>query len=180
MVNEVKTNIGVGCYNHPDRTVVANCPNCGKFMCRECAEKNKCKLCDSCEKERIERAEQEIKGQAKAIKQDSVGELIKVAVISIALAILGFCIGQGSGQEWMMAWIFMGFPWGWKIINQLMTGNFMTWLLIWTQKAWLVAYIIKFVLAAFIGMFAWPIKLIITIYHVVSAKNLEKKVAGGN
>ena len=126
-------------------------------------------------------AQMEKEANAKANTQDSWAELIKLGVISLILGILGFCIGNGSGDgmQWTMAWMFIGFPWGWKIINQLMTGSFMTWLVIWTEKAWWIAYIVKFVLAFFIGSFAWPIKLIIAIYHVVSAKNLEKKVVGG-
>ena len=177
MANEVKTNVGVGCFNHPERTVVATCPNCGKFMCRECAEKNKSKLCDTCEQERVQGAKDHIKGQAKAIKKDSIGELIKMLVISVILGIIGFSIGEDFSQRFTMAWILIGFPWGWKIVNQIMTGNFMTWLIVLTESAWLVAYIIKFGLAGLIGMFAWPIKLILTIYNVVSARNLEKSVS---
>lgn len=175
MSNEVKTNVGMGCYEHPEKTVVATCPNCGKFMCRDCAEKYKSKLCESCEKERIENQKAQVKNDAKTYKKDSVKELVKVAGISLALAIIGFCISssEGFGQAITMAWLFAGFPWGWKIINQLMDGNMMTWFIVLTDKFWIVAYVIKFALAFMIGAILWPFKLGISIYHVISAKKLE-------
>lgn len=185
METQTKTNVGVGCFNHPERTVVASCPNCGKFMCKECATKYESKLCENCEKERIAKEKQEYenmkqghKARAKSYKKDTVKELIKLSVITIVLAVIGYSIGSsdGVGNGITMAWLLAGFPWGWKIINQLMDGNMMTWFIILTEKFWIVAYIIKFALAFFIGIFAWPIKFIITIYHVVTAKKYEKDV----
>ncbi len=185
MENQVKTNIGVGCFEHPDKTVVASCPNCGKFMCKECATKYDSKLCEDCEKERVAKQEQNYenmkqqhKEQAKNYKKDTVKELIKLCVITVVLGIIGFSIGSsdGMGNGFTMAWLLAGFPWGWRIINQLMDGNMMTWFILLTEKFWIVAYIIKFALAFFIGIFAWPIKLGITIYHVVTAKKYENNV----
>lgn len=185
MKTELKANVGMGCYEHPERTVVATCNKCGKFMCKECAEKNQSKLCDSCEQERIANEKQEfenkkaqVKKNVKNYKKDTTKELIKVAIISGVLAIIGWSIGSsdGAGNAFTMAWLLAGFPWGWKIINQIMDGNMMTWLIILTEKFWIVAYIIKFGLAFLIGSIAWPIKLGLSIYHVVSAKRIENKV----
>ena len=50
-------NPGMGCFYHPDATVVASCPKCGKFLCKDCAEKYESKLCDKCEAERIAQIE---------------------------------------------------------------------------------------------------------------------------
>lgn len=171
----------MGCYNHPSRTVVANCPKCGKFMCKECAEKYESKLCDSCEKERLEQVKknreakvENLHKQAKNVKKDTIKDLVVAAVLSIVCAVIGFSIGNSDGNGLSMAWMFAGFPWGWKLINQVMTGNLMGWLIVLTEKFWIVAYIIKFALALFIGMFTWPIIIGYKIYLVVKANNLEK------
>lgn len=184
MANEVKTANGMGCYEHPESTVVATCKNCGKFMCKECAEKYESKLCEECEKQRLEKVKkqeeeqkQHVKNNAKNYKKETVKDLVKVAIISGVLAIIGFCLGNsdGIGTAFTMAWLLAGFPWGWKIINQLMDGNMMTWLIILTESFWIAAYVIKFALAFLIGACVWPFKLGISIYRVVSAKKLENK-----
>lgn len=178
MENEVKTGVAMGCFEHPDKTVVATCPKCGKFMCKECAEKYKSKLCETCEKESIENQKAQVKNNAKVYKEESLKELIKVAVVSLALGVLGFCIAssEGTGQAFTMAWLLAGFPWGWKIINRLMDGNMMTWFIVLTDKFWIVAYVIKFALAFMIGAVLWPFKLGISIYHFISAKKLENNI----
>ena len=182
MANEVKTEVGMGCYVHPEERVVATCKNCGKFMCRECAEKYESKLCEECEKLRITREQQQqenkkvqAKVAAKDYKNETVKGLVKVALISGILGIIGFCMGssEGIGNGITFAWLLAGFPWGWKIINKIMDGNLMTWFIILTEKFWIVAYVIKFALAFMIGAFVWPFKLGISIYRVVSAKKIE-------
>ena len=50
----------------------------------------------------------------------------------------------------------------------------MGWVSFLNDKFWIVAYIIKFALALFIGMFTWPIIIGYKIYLVVKANNLEK------
>lgn len=59
----------MGCYEHSERKVVATCAKCGKFMCRECAEKYKSKLCESCEKERISEENAKIEQQKAQVKR---------------------------------------------------------------------------------------------------------------
>lgn len=38
------------CYFHPEKDAVATCQNCGKSLCKECAEKYHPCLCDDCYK----------------------------------------------------------------------------------------------------------------------------------
>lgn len=50
----------LGCYNHPDRPAVAQCEECHKGLCRECASLYTPILCDSCYNE-IQREKEEIR-----------------------------------------------------------------------------------------------------------------------
>ena len=170
-------NSGMSCYKHQGRNVVGSCKQCGKFMCQECLDENKNGLCPDCSKEQYEQKKKNYQANVKANQSNAVGELIKIALISGVLAVIGFMIASGDGisSGITMAWLFAGFPWGWKIINQILTGDTMTWFLVMTEKFWIIAYIIKFALAFFIGAVAWPFKLIFSIINVVKAKKLSEE-----
>ncbi len=165
------------CYYHESKDAVGTCKNCGKSLCKTCVDKHESGLCDDCEKKRKEKLEKELntkkenlKKDAKAVKNDTIKDLVIAAVLSLVCGIFGFSIGGIQGLL-----MTIGFPWGWKFINQIMTGNFMSWLIILTEKFWLVAYIIKFGLALIIGAFTWPFIIGYKIYLVVKANNFEKE-----
>ena len=44
---------GMGCYKHPKETVVGTCPECGKFLCKECTDKFDSLLCEVCKEKRV-------------------------------------------------------------------------------------------------------------------------------
>ncbi len=188
MGNEVKTNVGMGCYEHNDRTVVATCPKCGKFMCRECAEKYKSKLCESCENERIkeeeEKAEQQkarVKNNAKANVETSKKQLRGVIIKSAIFGIIGILLGMDSGSfvnGLIFAYIFAALPWGWKYVkNAIDTGEW-AWLAAWTNNIWLLVFGIffKFALAILIGIFAMPIGIFKAIKNFNDAKKMQENI----
>ncbi len=45
--NNIKTR-EKGCYRHPERQAVAQCPNCGAFMCRDCYNRYEGHMCKNC------------------------------------------------------------------------------------------------------------------------------------
>lgn len=185
MSNEVKTNIGMGCFEHPEKTVVATCSKCGKFMCRECAEKYESKYCESCEKERIsiekatkEKQEAELKHKAKDIKELTKKELIGVIIKSSIGAILGFAMGINEGilSALAIAYMFAGIPWGWKFTQGFVSEA--SWWAVWFNNGWLMFFgvILKFALAILIGAVAMPIGIIKAIINFNKAKKLEQEI----
>jgi len=173
----------MGCYEHPDRKVVGSCPKCGKFMCKECVEKYSSKLCETCEKERLAEEEKkaeakknQLKGQAKQIKENALKDLIKAAIFSIAFGIFGFVVGSSdeNGMGLTMAYMLAGFPWGWNVIKQLMDDGFMFFAAL--SGNWLVAFFIKLVLGMFIGALIWPFIIAWKVYKLIKANNLVKNI----
>lgn len=170
---------GMGCFNHPEATAVASCPKCGKFLCKECAQKNASKLCDDCEAERIaqnnkdaEKRKADFHNRTKAVKNDSIIDLVKSAVISLIFAFIGFQVGKADGNGLTFAYMFAGLPWGWKVISKIMDSGVMFFAAL--SNNFLIAFIIKFVLGELIGAFVWPFIIGYKIYLVIKAHNLEK------
>jgi hypothetical protein len=43
----------MNCYEHPVQSAVAQCPDCGKGLCAECASAYSLPICNRCNKKRI-------------------------------------------------------------------------------------------------------------------------------
>ncbi|MBQ9011828.1 MAG: hypothetical protein IJ093_04185 [Bacilli bacterium] len=175
-------NKGMGCYKHPEETVVGTCPKCGKFLCKECADKYESHLCDGCEKERKEKNEQALNAKKAKLAQDAgtaKNEALKSLIIGVAVSlvfgIIGYCAGKADGNGVMMAYMLAGFPWGYRLISKLMDDGVMFFAAL--AGNFLVAFFIKLVLGMLIGCIAWPIIIGYRIYTFVQANNLHKSVS---
>ena len=126
----------MACYKHLDRESVAQCVDCGRNLCAECADAFHPSLYVGCATER-----------AAAIKR----ELVKNIVISIVLMVIGVVIIKNP-----LGILLAGIPYGWAILNSITPSMFlwMSWV------GWLIYFFIKLLLAYVIGLIALPIKLI--------------------
>lgn len=172
---------GMGCYKHPKETVVGTCPECGKFLCKECTDKYDSHLCEGCEEKRLEKEEKtkaakkaQLQKDVGALRNDALKSLIIGVVVSLIFGIIGFSIGKSDGNGMMMAYMLAGFPWGYKLIDKLMDDGVMFFAAL--AGNFLVAFIIKLVLGMLIGCIAWPIIIGFRIYKFVQANNIHKSV----
>ena len=140
------------CHKHYDREGIAQCNDCGRVLCAECADAFNPPLCVSCAHER-----------AASIK----GELIKNIAISVVLMIVGIVVIESP-----MGILLAGIPYGWAILNRITPSMFlwMSWV------GWLIYFGIKLVLAYVIGLIALPIKLIKWISELVSIQRTLKEM----
>ncbi|HBM99289.1 MAG TPA: hypothetical protein DD413_07655 [Ruminococcus sp.] len=94
-------------------------------------------------------------------------EMIKNIAISVVLMIVGIVIIQNP-----MGILLAGIPYGWSILNRITPAMFlwMSWV------GWIVYFLIKLVIAYFIGIVALPIKLFQWISEIIKVKNLEKNI----
>ena len=188
METEVKTNSGMGCFEHPEKTVVATCAKCGKFMCRECAEKNESKLCDSCEAERVKKEKENLAQRKEQLKSDSkdhlkmtqkqlIGQLVKTGIG----AAIGLFVGLEAGSFGMVIlymYMFGGFPWGWSFVkNAIDTGDW-AWFAVIFNNVWLLIFGIffKLALAMLIGLVAMPIGIFRAVKDFKEAKKFDGEV----
>lgn len=144
----------MSCYKHIENHAVAQCNDCGRSLCSQCADAFDPPLCLHCAKER-----------ASSIK----AELVKNIAISVVLMIIGIVVIKSP-----LGILLAGIPYGWAILN-LITPSMFLWM---SWVGWLIYFFIKFLLAYFIGLIALPIKLIKWITQLVSINKTLKNIEG--
>lgn len=158
------------CYYHKEEEAVGQCQGCGKFLCKECFDKNGgfCDDCKSAQKENV-------KSQLNAVR----GNSIKGLVIQIILAVVfgGVCtyIFRNIDTNLVLVFYFgAGIPFGWDTINWILGKlNLGNWY--FSGIVLLIMLFIKLWFAVIIGVI-WPIYLIMNIY-TINKMNKAKKEA---
>lgn len=142
------------CINHPDRDAVANCQTCGKGLCQECAELIKpIPQCVSCFKNDLTVEKREI------IKSLAISTLVGIILMVICI---NNAITQGEPEVIFSSILFLGVGFGWSALNKI-TPNiflFMSWF------GWICYFVIKLFLAALIGIFVCPFKVISSLKRI--------------
>jgi len=151
----------MNCYYHPEEVAVATCVDCGKGLCKTCAELYQIPICNEC--------------NLKRVKNDK-GNIIRVYMPSIALFIVGIIIGisgYGSfGMGILFGYIFAGVPWGWKIVTFIQPRMF----LFLSFFGWVMYFFIKIAISIFVGLAALPIGFIKLIVGLVSVHKKEQNI----
>lgn len=123
----------MNCFNHEDRSAVAQCVDCGVFLCRECASKYNPALCDRCFRERQEEQARYVQAE-RHDQQMSEKKFMKTVTI---FSIVGFIIGvytcfesaKGLGQViitlpfsipiiLIYTLLLGGIPFGWQKLSR--------------------------------------------------------------
>lgn len=138
----------MNCFNHPNQPAVAQCADCGKGLCRQCASQYTIPICQSCNDKR--------KGS------DTVG-YIKPLVICIILYIIGYNLEIMGPDHAFGGYMLMCAYAGWKFIGQFIPNIF----LIFNLSAIFWYYLIRLVISMFIGAFVTPFYLGWCIYKLV-------------
>lgn len=150
------------CYFHPEKDAVATCQNCGKSLCKECAEKYHPCLCDDCYRLLKQQEVDELKSARK--------KMIKTFIYSILLGAIVFSILYQSEPVAGVVFGLMAFfvPYGWNYGNLL--G--LTWFFSISPDGCIMMvfyYFFKALIASFIGIFAF-IAAIIRFVKIVKAE----------
>lgn len=143
----------MNCYYHADRQAVAQCIDCGKGLCSECASHYDKPICMDC----VMNRNQELKSSA----FKSLASLIIGIVLGIVFYIINKSGSDGPTEFTLFTAIIFGIeiagiPVGWKALNKI-TPNMFIWL---PLAGWVIYYVVKFVLALLIGIIAVPVKTI--------------------
>lgn len=126
----------MNCYYHPDRQSVAQCVDCGKGLCQECAGRNtkKVPLCPDCAKKRLR----------KSIRAGIIYFLVLAIVYFI-----GYEVGMNTNNHENWGYWFMALWTGLCLMSGKFEIPFLTTLL--APTAGCVLMVIKFILAMVIG-----------------------------
>lgn len=135
----------MNCYYHPNRNAVAQCIDCHKGLCQQCATIYTIPICNKWNEKR---------------QINERMEYIKPLVICLILYIIGYNIEIMGPDKTFGAYMMMCAYGGWKFINRFCPAVF-----IWfSLKSIIMFYLIKFAISMFIGFFATPIYLGYCIY----------------
>jgi len=156
----------MNCFYHTENQSVAQCFDCGKGLCHTCAAQFSSPVCEVCYNRRI---------------KSSRSEIIKELLITYGFgAILTFFVLKGD----LWGLNFSAFPYaavimtvvtfyatsgiisGWKSLTAITPQVFLFLPLL----GWLFYFLIKFVLAFFVGLLALPIR---TIRNIIRLNQLK-------
>lgn len=156
------------CFYHSEQEPSAQCMDCGKYLCAECASKNVPCLCPDCSKTRS--------------IDSTFGEALRIFLKSSLFFVLSAAFvyfvmlskyeSRASEIEMILilALPFSGIPWGWSFLSRMIplraSGS-----IIWVGGF----YLIKLVLAYFIGLVVMLFNVLKIIYLLIKGIVQSKK-----
>lgn len=141
------------CYYHNHADAVTQCVDCGKALCRSCADKYEPILCPDCFNSRIYSYKSNLK---------------KNIILSVVLFVVGLVLsimankGEFILNSFGAAYCLASLPWGWQVLNMITPNIFLFMPII----GWIVYFIIKLFLSIIIGWIVLPIKMIKSIVEL--------------
>ncbi|MBP5558857.1 MAG: hypothetical protein J6X71_03735 [Bacteroidales bacterium] len=141
----------MNCYYHPGRPAVAQCPDCGKGLCRECASKFEKPICTACNDKR-----------GKSAMVNYAKPLVVCAIFFLVGCLVGKSAGFGDAPA-IMGYIFTCIYGGWSIVDMFLSNIFISL----DIRSIVFYYGLKILLAVIIGIFATPIFLGYCIYKLI-------------
>lgn len=141
------------CFYHPLEYAVAQCIDCHKGLCRQCASKYLMPICDDCNNKR--RANERL-------------SYIKPLIVCLILYFVGYNLELKGLDKTFGAYMLMCAYAGWKFINRFFPSVFL-W---FSLRAIFIYFIFKLVVSMFIGFFATPLYLIYCVYKFVKTYTL--------
>ena len=156
----------MNCYEHPMQPAVAQCPDCGKGLCTECALTYSIPVCKKCNKKRINNEKGVI-----------ITEMLLTYGTGILLGIL-FTRWTSSGHSYppshitisyiVFIYAFSGIVPGWRTLTRITPSVF----LILPIVGWLFYFIIKLALALCLGIVMLPIRTVRNIYRFTDLQKI--------
>lgn len=145
----------MNCFNHSQEPAVAQCSDCGKGLCPECAARYQPILCTSCFQKRM---------------RSEIWRSIFSLLFLFALFVIGFKLNflatKGfEDMRWMSGYVLMaiwsGYLFAEKFIPYKMVAG--------TNWQWVFYYIFKLLLFVVIGVFTAPFTCLWAVYRVIRA-----------
>lgn len=156
----------MNCYEHPIQSAVAQCPDCGKGLCAECASAYSKPICNPCNRSRIN-----------AEKSGIIKELVLTYGLGILLGVLfARWTNRGLSFHLMYAivsygisiYIFPGIVPGWKTLTRITPAIFLFMPII----GWMLYFIIKLALSLCLGLVMLPVRTVRNIHRLIALQKI--------
>lgn len=142
----------MNCYYHPGRPAVAQCPDCGKGLCRQCATQYRKPICPDCNQS-LGREE----------SKNYIKPLVICAVLFFVGCAVGACNELGSLQT---GYILASLYGGWGATGLLFSRIFISLDL----RSIAIYFLVRIILSIFVGVVATPVYLGYCIYKLIKLR----------
>ena len=140
----------MNCFYHIEREATAQCQSCGRGLCYECSTYLNQPFCIDCVREY-------------AVEQKK--QMIMCILLGLTIGII-FSIWMESAAYLMFGWI----PFGYTFLNKITPNLFIVMPLV----GWVIYFVVKILIAYFIGWLALPIKMYQWIKIINNASEMER------
>jgi hypothetical protein len=157
----------MNCYNHPTQTAVAQCSDCGKGLCSNCATTYSIPICNLCNKSRIQ-------GEKSRI----IKEILLTIVFGVGIAYLfgqkfffdghSFSLKSTIWYYIIYIYIFAGVVAGWKTLTAITPRMFLVLPII----GWVLYFALKLFLSFWVGLIMLPVRMIRNIYRLTRLQKI--------
>lgn len=158
----------MNCYNHPTETAVAQCSDCGKGLCHDCATYYTDPICNSCNSKRIRNE-----------KFDIIIELLITYGFGILVSYFFSKIFFGDWENpsaktiiWyyiFSVYVFSGVVSGWRTLTRITPAVFLVLPII----GWVIYFALKLFLAFWLGLIMLPIRTFRNIYRMMALQKVK-------
>ena len=159
----------MNCYNHPPQTAVAQCQDCAKGLCSQCATIYSMPICGSCNKSRINNERRSI---IKELLVIFIGGLILTYFLSTLFSTpvgeSGHTVRFDTFTYIMLFYICAGTLSGWQTLTSITPSVFLVLPII----GWLIYFAIKLFLAFWIGLVMLPIRIVRNIIRLTQLQKI--------
>lgn len=157
----------MNCYSHPSQAAVAQCSDCSKGLCSQCATTYSVAICNVCNKSRISNERSRI-----------IKELLFTAIFGIGLAYLNgrylffkdasFSLKTIVGYYIIFIYLFAGIVAGWKTLTSITPRVFLVLPII----GWLLYFAVKLFLSFWVGLIMLPIRTVRNILRLIKLQKI--------
>lgn len=151
-----------GCFYHPRRPAVSQCPKCGKLLCKSCAE-GLGGLCIDCGAEVVDK-------EMGRLRKEVFKTFMPIVILALLGGLYGFASEKDVFSVVMTMYMFAGVPVGWKGIKVMK----LKWKKATSVEDIFVQYAGKFFFAMLLGLFLQPF---VVIYWIVKFWKRYKTLA---
>lgn len=157
----------MNCYEHPTQPAVAQCPDCGKGLCPDCASSYSVPICKKCNAKRISTEKGAI-----------IKELLLTYGLGILLGVL-FTRWTDAGHSYplthtiisyvVFSYVFSGIVPGWKTLTRITPAIFLFMPII----GWVLYFVIKLALSLCLGLVMLPVRTVRNIHRLVVLQKVK-------
>ena len=154
------------CFYHPEEETVASCVECGKGLCKTCADMWQPARCDECAENKIAEERREL------YRPLGLGIIIFFAFMVLAAVVCAENHDFSKFFEGVLPGLFFAcIPSGWRVVNRM---NFPT--VIASFIVIIALYGVKVMISMFVGLVAAPVNIVKYVLREKTLKEYERRI----